>query len=239
MPNCANCVKQGVACEYKPSKSREASTASPVRVTTSTSSPTEAAILNSVLPGLVSGVNVDLNLDIPQLRLLHHYTTVTAKTLAHDLGSELVFATTLVQTAFDYPFLLHAVLALGALHLSRLDDLHARPHAEYSVLADKHHDAALNKFRATVKDIDNTNWKAVLLFAGALFPYSCTASVSSSDNLEHALDNFLTNLALTRRVRPMVSGFYDQMVNSELGKMIPDDVKGIDWTVAEAPAITE
>jgi hypothetical protein len=77
------------------------------------------------------------------------------------------------------------------------------------------------------------------MFAGALFPYSCTASVSTSNDLEYAFSSFLTNLALTRRVRPMVTGFYTDMVNSELGRMIPDDVKGIDWTIKEPPAETE
>jgi hypothetical protein len=37
----------------------------------------------------------------------------------------------------------------------------------------------------------------------------------------------------------MVTGFYDEMVSSELGRIIPEDVKGIDWTAAEAPAETE
>jgi hypothetical protein len=180
-----------------------------------------------------------MSLNITQLRLMHHYTTVTAKTLAHDADSERVFTTNLVQTAFGYPFLLHAVLALGALHLSRIEDLHGLTHAEYRWLAEKHHDAALSDFRATVRDIDHTNWKAVLLFAGALFPYSCTASASACNDLELEFGNFLSNLALTRRVRPMVSGFYSEMLRSELAHMIPNDVRGIDWETKEAPADTE
>lgn len=159
--------------------------------------------------------------------------------IAHDPESEDVFTIYLVNTAFHYPFLLHSVLALAALHLSRLEEPTSPFHAEYSTLADKHHDAALTAFRASVSDIDNSNWKAVLLFAGALFPYSCTASVSASNDLEYAFGNFLSNLALTRRVRPMVTGFYDEMVSSELGRIIPEDVKGFDWTAAEAPAETE
>jgi hypothetical protein len=159
--------------------------------------------------------------------------------IAHGTDSEEVFTTYLVNMAFHYPFLLHAVLALAALHLSRIEGPTSPLHAEYTVLADKHHDAALADFRGSVLDIDNTNWKAVLLFAGALFPYSCTASVSASNDLEYAFGNFLSNLALTRRVRPMVTGFYDEMVNSELGRIIPDDVKGINWEVAEVPVETE
>jgi hypothetical protein len=158
---------------------------------------------------------------------------------AHGTDAEDVFTTYLVNTAFHYPFLLHATLALAALHLSHLEGPSSPVHAEYSILADKHHDAALADFRASIYDIDHTNWKAVLLFAGALFPYSCTASVSASNGLEHAFGNFLSNLALTRRVRPMVTGFYDEMVSSELGRIIPDDVKDIDWKTAEAPTETE
>jgi hypothetical protein len=125
------------------------------------------------------------------------------------------------------------------LHLSRLDDPCSSSHAEYCLLADRHHDAALIDFRTTILDIDQTNWKAVLMFAGALFPYSCTAAVAASDDLELAFGNFLSNLALTRRVRPMVTGFYEEMVKSELGAMIPPDVKGVNWEVKEAPAETE
>jgi hypothetical protein len=210
-----------------------------VPVATPASSPPDAAAHTPAIPTLADRANLELNLDITQLRLLHHFTTATAKTLAHDPESEVVFSVTLVQTAFDYPFLLHATLALGALHLSRLEDQQSPSRAKYSMLADRHHDAALNSFRATVTDIDHTNWKAVLMFAGALFPYFCTASVSVSSSQENAFDNFLSNLVLTRRVRPMVNGFYDEMINSELGKMIPDDVKGVNWVVAEAPATTE
>jgi hypothetical protein len=226
-------------CKYRPSLSREASTASPARVGSSTSSPPDAAIPQPSVPVLDDGANPDLILDTIQLRLLHHYTTVTAKTLAHNPASEEVYAINLVQTAFDYPFLLHAVLALGALHLSRTDKSDSTPSAEYSVLADRHHNAALYSFRAAVNDIDRTNWKAVLMFAGLLFPYSCTAFVSASNNLEHAFDNFLSNLLLTRRVRPMVISFFDEFENSELGRIVPDDVKGVDWMGAEAPTTTE
>jgi hypothetical protein len=205
-----------------------------------THTPTSIGIANPGPPVVANGTALDITtLNVTQLRLLHHFTTVTAGTLAHDAASELVFATHLVRTAFDYPFLLHAVLALGALHLSRLDDSFSPSHAEYCLLADRHHDAALSDFRTRILEIDQTNWKAVLMFAGALFPYSCTASVAASDNLELAFDNFLSNLALTRRVRPMVTGFYDEMVKSELGAMIPSDVKGVDWEVKEAPAKTE
>jgi hypothetical protein len=180
-----------------------------------------------------------LTLNITQLRLLHHYTTITAKTLAHNAASEEVFTINLVRTAFEYPFLLHAVLALAALHLSRTEDIYSLAYADYRALSERHQDTALIEFRATVHNIDQTNWKAVLMFAGAIFPHSCATSVSVSNNVELAFSNFLSNLALTRRVRPMVSGFYNEMLQSELAHMVPYDVRGTDWEAKEAPADTE
>ncbi|KAH3965278.1 hypothetical protein HBI24_028490 [Parastagonospora nodorum] len=237
-PNCANCVKQGTPCEYKSPKSREPLTGSPMPIASLTPTSTDAIVpeKNTVPDGGSPDIT---NLNIAQLRLLHHYTTVTAKTLAHDSAAEVVFSTHLVKTAFSYPFLLHAILALGALHLSRLEGPSSSSHTEYVSLADQHHDAALNDFRTRVLNIDDTNWEAVLMFAGALFPYSCTASVTASDDLDLAFGNFLSNLVLTRRVRPMVTGFYQEMMKSELGAMIPSDVEGINWETKEVPVETE
>jgi hypothetical protein len=107
------------------------------------------------------------------------------------------------------------------------------------LLADLHHDAALSIFRATVGDIDRSNFKPVLMFAGTLFPYSCTACISASNDLEQAFGNFLSNLVLTRRVKPMVNEFYQEMKNSELGSLIPTDIQGVDWESKEAPEETE
>jgi hypothetical protein len=209
-PNCANCVKQGTSCEYRPAKSREPSTGSPMPLAALTPMPNEANVVDTPQPILpAKGPGLDpIEPNVTQLRLMHHYTTVTAKTLAHDAGSEAILTNNMVQTSFSYPFLLHAILAISALHLSRFETRASPAYAEYYLLADRHHDAALAEFRATVRDIDDTNWKAVLMFAGALFPYSCTASFSASDGLDLSFANFLNTLALTRRVRPMVAGIY-------------------------------
>jgi hypothetical protein len=199
----------------------------------------EGTSADQAIPPSGLHTNLDVSLNITQLRLLHHYTTTTARTLAHNAASEEVLRTNLVRTAFEHSFLLHAVLALAALHLSRTEDVYSLAYGEYIILSERHHDAALTEFRATVRNIDHTNWKAVLMFAGAIFPHSFAASVSVSNDVELAFSNFLSNLALTRRVRPMVSGFYNEMLQSELAHMVPDDVKGINWEAKEAPADTE
>lgn len=165
-------------------------------------------------------------LNVPQLRLLHHFTTVTAKTLAAHSNAEEVFSSYLVKVAFDHPFLLHAILAVAALHLGRLE---RKSRADFLLQAEKHHDAALARFRSDVEDIHESNFEAVLAFATALFPYSCAISIDNSKDLDHAFDIILSNLLLTRRVRPMVSSMYGAMNESELGRIVPNDIQGIDF----------
>lgn len=63
-----------------------------------TPSSTEGAIFDQEPPP-ATNVSPDVTLNFTQIRLIHHYTTVTAKTLAHDAKSENVFATNLVQTS--------------------------------------------------------------------------------------------------------------------------------------------
>ncbi|KAF2033932.1 hypothetical protein EK21DRAFT_97746 [Setomelanomma holmii] len=188
-------------------------------------------MFDQALPS-AAGSPPNVTLNVTQMRLIHHYTTVTAKTLAHNPDSERVFATNVIPISFSYPSLLHAVLALAALHISRIEGPSSPTYAAYRLLADKHHDAALGDFPASVRDIDSTNWKAVLMFAGALYPLSCTIAIRASENSELAFANFLSNFALTRRVRPM-------MKQSELGLLMPDDIKGVNWATMEAPADTE
>lgn len=166
-----------------------------------------------------------------------HFTTVTAKSLAAHTDAEDVYATILVQIAFDHPYLLQATLALSALHLSRISG--PEEAQQYSYQAEKYHEQALLNFQATVRDIEDSNFKPVLLFAGTLFPHACVASLTVHTGLEHAFDSVLSNLVLTRRIRPMVASFYTQMKESELGRMIPDDVKNIDWQTEEQPPNTE
>lgn len=176
--------------------------------------------------------------NVLQLRLIHHYTTVTAQSLGADTEARVVYATVVVQTAFEFPFLLHVLFALAALHLSRLSETKYEA-IEYALVGGKHHDIALATFQASVRDIDEGNFKAVLMFAAVLFPYSCASSVDSDHEIEHAFDSLLSNFSLTRRVRPMVSSFYDAMKASVLEKLIPHDVQGIDWLIREPPVNTE
>lgn len=204
-----------------------------------TPSSTDGGVLEPAAPDVVTApIHDTLTLNILQMRLLHHYTTVTAQTLAASPDAHMVYATAVPQTAFEYPFLLHVILALAALHLSRLQEF--SPEAvEYALIGGRHHEIALASFQATVRDIDASNFQAVLMFAGALFPYSCASSIDPERDVDHAFETLLSNLSLTRRVRPMVASFYDAFKTSIMDKMIPEDVQGVEWATQEPPEETE
>lgn len=109
----------------------------------------------------------------------------------------------------------------------------------YLSQAEQYRSAALHDFQATVHDIDDSNYKAILLFTGTLFPHACVACVTSTNDLSFTFSSLVSHLILTRRTRSMVASVYTQMQESELARVIPPDVKNIDWYSAPRPDTTE
>ncbi|KAF1950023.1 hypothetical protein CC80DRAFT_510016 [Byssothecium circinans] len=223
-PVCFTCERYGSKCEYPKPKAPSAD------------SPASTPSLLPILPNTINH-GKDPELEIPQLRLLHHFTTVTAKTLAYDADAEDVFSSFMVKASFDHPFLLHGILALSALHLG-----HLQPNLRkvYALEADRHHQAALSQFRTEVSDITDSNFASVLSFSSLLFAHSWAISINS-DDIEYAFGYFLSNLNLTRTVRPLVQmpSTYDKMRQSELGRIIPKDVLAVNWDDPKRPEETE
>ena len=200
-PKCVNCHKYDQICQYPKVKSKSPSDQSPSQAVSTPSSVGNA----DVAPSQQNNGNVSLhqeNLNINHLRLIHHFTTVTARTLASEPEAEEVYQTYVVKLGFKFPFLLHSILAVAAIHLGRL---YYTLRDEYLVQAQSHYDAALSQFRSEITDIDESNMEAVLGFIGLGYPYSCALPVDTQSIPEQILDSMLQTFALTRRVRPMVS----------------------------------
>lgn len=163
---------------------------------------------------------------IPDLRLLHHYITVTAPTLTHTPAEEDGFRGHVVKLGFDHPFLLHAMLSLAALHLSRLD---ASNSESYQLTAIRHHDIGLARFQADVDDITPSNFQAVLCFSTLVYPYYNGLPVPDNSGAEELWNMELQHLSLIKGVRPMAAKFWPAMLESELAKFMSPDVIGVDW----------
>jgi hypothetical protein len=179
----------------------------------------------------------ELIADILHMRLLHHFITVTAKTLAHEPEVADVFSSYIPKVAFDNHYILHAILSLAALHISRSEPARR---ADYLLKARRHHQIALTKFRAEVKDVSESNIHAVLIFNTFLFPYTCAISASST-NLGDTFESIFSNIIVTRMVGPLIqaNGLYEALRQSDLGRIIPKDVHSFNWKNAETLKVTE
>ncbi|KAJ5350980.1 hypothetical protein N7541_008707 [Penicillium brevicompactum] len=104
--------------------------------------------------------NPDFTLE--DMRLLHHFTSSTSKTLSDDPEAHETWATTVVQIAFTQSFLLQGILALAALHMASL-----KPDEKeyFSILAASKQDAALKDFRHQLENITTQNCDAIFAFS--------------------------------------------------------------------------
>lgn len=110
-------------------------------------------------------------LDIDDLQLLHHFSTVLAYDLANQQTGEALalWQKYAVELGFKHDFLLRGLLALSALHQSYLN-----PHlkTEFDFKASTHQSIAIHDFQETLGSVNETN-------CHALFAFSCVILVLS------------------------------------------------------------
>jgi hypothetical protein len=121
-------------------------------------------------------------LDVSDFSLLHHYTISTALTLAVVPGLHTFMRVNLPQLAFSNRFLLHGVLAIAGLHLSRFK----RDASEinyYMTRALHHHGIALRKATPLMQELDAKSGPALYLFSTLCFSFTLGLGPSSGDFL--------------------------------------------------------
>ncbi|KAK6067586.1 hypothetical protein SCUP234_04522 [Seiridium cupressi] len=193
-PRCGNCVKHGVACDFEHPALAEQLAIPETPTTTSATSPSfcDSPVTNRTPPTPVmpAGAPVPLKMyrqvDPPslstatkdnrmmELKLLHHYTTITCKTLLiADPMSEAIFRDTVPGLAFGGAnFLADAILAVSALHMRS-----AQPQDQALVRASHAYMASsLSEYSDNLsKGINSSNAEALFLTA-TLIAFQSTAS---------------------------------------------------------------
>ncbi|KAK0197506.1 hypothetical protein F5146DRAFT_49599 [Armillaria mellea] len=172
LPVCKNCTRRRVECVWiNDTPQLEHDSPVPGTSTQATSSSYENP------PSTRLGCTIELSFDILDLRLIHHYATSTSYSLSSDPASASVWRKTVPKIAFDAKnrCLLHAILALSALHAH-----HADPTAsQYAVAASAHHSHArtgVHNAEADVKADINAIFITLALLALYEFATSSTAS---------------------------------------------------------------
>ena len=112
----------------------------------------------------------DTHFSYRDLELMHHYTTLTAANL-EKTRDPLILDTWRIgvpQEATRHPFLMHAILALAALHQISLSS--TTDNADLALVVLNHHHRALSLSKPAIDNFDATNASAIFAFSaiGAL-----------------------------------------------------------------------
>ncbi|GMM57660.1 Ecm22 protein [Maudiozyma humilis] len=115
------------------------------------------------------------DLNLVDLKLFHHYSTVVWETITNaGISGPEVWKTYIPELAFDYPFLMHTILAFSATHLSR-----TTPGLEDYV--SEHRLNALKLLREAVLDISDENTDALVASALILIMDSLANASNSTE----------------------------------------------------------
>ena len=112
-----------------------------------------------------------IKLEMTNLELLHHFTTATYQTISTNEDVRELWRLVLPQIAFSKEFLMHAMLAMSALHLSFLRS----PDKSYVVQAAHHHGKALGSLRTAFSALDPEHVNATFATSSitAMYVYAC------------------------------------------------------------------
>ncbi|KAH8696715.1 putative C6 transcription factor [Talaromyces proteolyticus] len=186
-PSCNNCLRHEIDCIYSmsPVKSRLLAQNDPAQrislgsssmdlintaeTVTLTSSPSPAMIV-SPEPDPLNKLDLQRDGHLPgdlhlrDLELMHHYSTVSYRTIScHDKFSA-SFQNEVPKIALSHPFLMHGLLALSASHLAYLNKGSERAKG-YDELAAGHQTLALTLFRKALDNITPSNSEALFAFS--------------------------------------------------------------------------
>lgn len=135
-------------------------------------------------------------LDIDDFSLLHHYTVSTSHTLVMVPGLDTFMRINLPQIAFSNKFLLHSILALAALHLSRFKKDTSVANS-YMTKALHHYGTGLRTATSLMASINAQNGPALYMFSTLCFSFTLALGPKPGDFLivgQHGIAQWLAQL---------------------------------------------
>ncbi|KAF5013761.1 hypothetical protein FDECE_259 [Fusarium decemcellulare] len=111
---------------------------------------------------------------VTDLELMHHYTAFTCRTLPQSNDHLRIWQIEVPKSGHSYPFVMHQILALAALHLGYLGSGN-RHQQRYALDASQHQIKAVSGIRKSIAHVINDNCEA-LFAASTLLIISAYAS---------------------------------------------------------------
>lgn len=129
---------------------------------------------------------------------MHHFSTVVYQTLSEEMVIQDLWQHDVPKEAVQHTHLLHAILALSALH-SQCSSDDAQRTAKYRELAVQHYDLALSQLQPLVVEIDEANCGSVLAAATLLGFFLSVYALFQEDD-SRTVDDLWSNHQLLRGV---------------------------------------
>lgn len=166
-PSCTGCLRNGLKCSLS------------FLIPTIYPKPRNTRSLQSlaVFPFCIFP-NVDLqpvSLELQTTEVFHHYYYCTAYTglCLAPADSLHIWQESIPNIALSYPFLMHGLLAISALHLAYLNPARR---SELVTFASCSEQIALPLFRKMIPKVDQSNVHAIFAFSGFVVPYIIATS---------------------------------------------------------------
>ncbi|KAL2843382.1 hypothetical protein BJY01DRAFT_264276 [Aspergillus pseudoustus] len=232
-PECTNCFNRGTECFYAP---REVEWVQPPQIVSSASRPKSPA--SSTTPsssGWMGGNDAQpqaADLNLSDMELLLQWCSSTYATMAHDRKFEHIYQYILPKEGLEYPFVLHGLLALSALHLARASDPAAK--ARYFSIALEHQNRALSLFRPVISSINHDNSHTIFAFASLLLQLAfaippCSPLAEAHDCVQDLIQAF----TLCRGLREIIGASWHWVSEGKFADVFKqvDDTKH--WPLPE------
>ncbi|KAL4991783.1 hypothetical protein BDW68DRAFT_184686 [Aspergillus falconensis] len=223
-PICANCARRQAACEYDSSGPLRWMTDEPSRSprTLSDRQPAPPSPDFSLLHQFRSfnanyGDSSIPPLNICDLELMLQWVNETHCIFTRGQQTEAIWRKHVPEQALSYPFLMHGILALSALHIACTRTPRAPDDARsvYLHVAISHQDQALALFREQLGDINTNNGKAMFAFASITvfyaFGFPRTPEPGSS-----AVSDLVQAFVLTRGVQDILNQSMDTIFEDRI-----------------------
>ncbi|KAF7511716.1 hypothetical protein GJ744_003879 [Endocarpon pusillum] len=172
-PSCENCLIKELKCEYPSQASTKI-----IRRPSSASRPSRAVVRQDE-PKLPATLSPPTSFNMDDMRCFHHFLTVAYPHLP--LGNDSVWVQDIPIFAQQHEYLMHALLGLGASHLTRMS-----AHSDYSTAAMIHQGQAIKGLNEALAKENRSYGESDALLA------ACYALTFQASYMTDGMTDFMT-----------------------------------------------
>ncbi|KIX09982.1 uncharacterized protein Z518_01063 [Rhinocladiella mackenziei CBS 650.93] len=236
-PICNNCERRQIFCDFSLSPGASGSpnntsdgrqqSGQPTSVHGGQCTPSQHMLDPFQQPDLLS-TKETTDLDITDLKLMHHFTSVVATDLASGQTPEAraLWQIHAVKLGFKHHFLLRGILAVSAFHLGYI---HPERKVEYELIGTAHQGIGLTEFQDTLTHVDETN-------CHALFAFSCLlivlAFASSTKDKPKDFNTDVLHWFYLLRGANSVLNMHSETIRCSFLKPLLDEMAHVETTAA-------